>query len=114
MLWDMVYSANNFSRRIDIGKNGYSIHNLKHFTYSFVTVPTNDLEEIKPTSTCVKRVDQITGGNYWGHSSVSGVARSIKEMLGKNLSTGHDNSHFMTLETELPKLKADYNYFNMR
>jgi len=113
MLWDMVYSANNFSRRIDIGRNGYSIHSAKHFTYSFVTVPTSRVEKIKPTSTCVKRVDQISGGNYWGRATVSGVARSVKEMLGRNLSTGHDSSHLVSLETELPKLNSDYRYFNI-
>jgi hypothetical protein len=109
----MVYSANNFSRKIDIGRNGYSIHNARHFTYSFVTVPTSKVEMIKPTSTCVRRVDQISGGNYWGRATVSGIARSIKEMLGRNLSTGHDNSHLVTLETELTKLNTSYCYFKV-
>ena len=41
MLWDMVYRASFGSATgIHIGKNGYNVSNLKRFTYSFVTVPS--------------------------------------------------------------------------
>lgn len=113
MLWDMIYSANNFKTNITIGKNGYSIHNAARFTYSFVTVPTVKLTGIKPTSTCVKRVANISGGNYWGRPSASNIASSIKEMLNRNLSTGHRKNHLTTLGNELPNLHTKYSYFRL-
>lgn len=113
MLWDMIYSAENFKNNIKVGKNNYSMHEVSKFTYSFVTVPTVKLEKIKPTSTCVQRVRNISGGNYWGIESVSNVASSIKEMLGRNLKSGHTDSHLLTLKKELPKLDSKYNYFNL-
>lgn len=113
MLWDMVYSAKKFETNITIGKNGYSIHDAANFTYSFVTVPTVKLSSIKSTSTCVKRIANISGGNYWGRPTVSSIASSIKEMLNRNLSTGHTSNHLTTLGNELSKLNTDYSYFNI-
>ncbi|MCT4606215.1 MAG: hypothetical protein N4A64_08960 [Marinisporobacter sp.] len=113
MLWDMIYSANDFRANISVGKNGYSIHDTKRFTYSFVTVPTTNITKIKPTSTCVKRIAHISGGNYWGHPTVSNIANSIKEMLQRNLSTGHSQNHFTTLNAELSKLNTNYSYFGL-
>ncbi|WP_289354698.1 hypothetical protein [Paenibacillus sp. S-12] len=113
MLWDMIYSANNFKTNITIGKNGYSIHNSSRFTYSFVTVPTVKITGIKPTSTCVKRVTHLSGGNYWGRSTSSNIASSVKEMLNRNLSTGHSSNHLTTLKSELVKLNYEYAYFQI-
>lgn len=113
MLWDMIYSANNFRANINVGRNGYSIHDVSRFTYSFVTVPTSRVEHIKATSTAVKRVTHISGGNYWGRPTVNNISNSIKEMLQRNLATGHARNHFTTLGTELPSLSTKYNYFNL-
>ena len=113
MLWDMIYSANNFRNNITIGRNGFSIHNSKRFTYSFVTVPTSRVNNIKYSSTCVKRVSNISGGNYWGRDTVNGVASSVKEMLQRNLSTGHSDSHLTTLGAEIVKLNSEYAYFRL-
>ncbi|GEP66344.1 hypothetical protein CBE01nite_41120 [Clostridium beijerinckii] len=113
MLWDMIYSAEDFKNNIKVGKNNYSMHEVAKFTYSFVTVPTIKLEKIKSTSTCVQRVRNISGGNYWGRQSESNIASSIKEMLGRNLKTGHVDSHLLTLKKELPKLANKYDYFNL-
>ena len=113
MLWDMVYSANTFTQNITIGRNGYSIRDTRRFTYSFVTVPTSRMDGINPASTCVKRVNQISGGNYWGKPSVSAVASSVKEMLNRNLATGHESSHLVTLGAELHKLGDEYSYFRL-
>lgn len=113
MLWDMIYSANNFRANINVGRNGYSIQDTRRFTYSFVTVPTSRIDGIKATSTCVKRVAHISGGNYWGKPTLNNVSNSVKEMLQRNLSTGHNRNHLTTLGSELPKLPNEYKYFNI-
>ncbi len=60
MLWDMIYSANGFrGRNITIGRNGFNIHNASNFTYSFVTVPSNQKTEYKSESVAVKRVSNL-------------------------------------------------------
>ncbi|MBI6020216.1 hypothetical protein H8J79_05215 [Clostridium perfringens] len=113
MMWDIIYSADKFKNGVEIGKNGYSIHDIKNFTYSFVTVPTVKLEKIKHSSTCVQRVRNLSGGNYWGLPTKSNVASSVKELLVRNLKSGHSKSHLYTLKKELPKLDSKYSYFKI-
>jgi len=113
MLWDMIYSATQFRNNVTVGRNGYSISHVKRFTYSFVTVPTSNMERVSANSTCVKRVTNISGGNYWGKETASGIANSVKEMLQKNLSSGHMQNHLTTLGTELPKLTDAYPFFGL-
>lgn len=118
MLWDAVYSANNFRNGISVGADGYSIHDSKRFTYSFVTVPSNQInkdgrEMYKNTSTAVLRVINLSGGNYWGLPSREGVASSIKELVERNLKTGHNSGILSTINTVLPDLDSTYNYFNL-
>jgi len=93
MLWDMVYRASfGPGTGIHIGKSGYSIKHLKRFTYSFVTVPSQkDTKKKKsiPHSSSqipVKRVSALTGGNYWGMPTKSGVALSLSEIFDSNFS----------------------------
>ncbi|MDE6141530.1 MAG: hypothetical protein K2G03_02900 [Bacilli bacterium] len=63
MLWDMIYKVKHFeNNNISIGKNNFSIKDCKSFSYSFVTVPTVKLENIKPNSVAVKRVANLSGG----------------------------------------------------
>lgn len=117
MLWDMVYSAKTFkNNNISIGQNGYSISNVSRFTYSFVTVPTIAADakaKLNTNSTCVRRVFYLSGGNYWGLPTKSGVANSLKEMLQRNLNTGYSTNHLTSLKSELPNLKKAYAYFNI-
>ncbi|QJD12614.1 hypothetical protein [Streptococcus canis] len=118
MLWDAVYSANTFRNGISVGTDGYSIHDAKRFTYSFVTVPSNQLvkngrQQYKNTSTAVLRVINLSGGNYWGLPSSAGVASSIKELVERNLKTGHNNGIISTIRTALPDLSTTYSYFNL-
>ncbi len=113
MLWDMIYSADNFKTNITIGSEGYSINNARLFTYAFATVPTVKIDKLKSTSAPVLRVSNLSGGNYWGLKSSSGIASSMKEMLSRNLSRGANCSHKTTLNAELPKLSTVYNYFNI-
>lgn len=85
MLWDMLYSTNGFKRKgIEIGANGLDTDSLNTFTYSFVTVPTQK-KEIKAASTPVNRVTRLSGGNYWGKPSQSGVALALDEFFKRNL-----------------------------
>ena len=103
---------------ISVGTDGYSIHDAKRFTYSFVTVPSNQLvkngrQQYKNTSTAVLRVINLSGGNYWGLPSSAGVASSIKELVERNLKTGHTNGIISTIRTALPDLGTTYSYFNL-
>lgn len=113
MLWDAVYSATTFRNGITIGLDGFSITDCARFTYSFVTVPTVKLEKIKADSVAVLRVRNLSGGNYWGLSSHIGIANSVKEMLERNLKTGHIASHLVTIRAAIPELKTVYKYFNL-
>ncbi|MGO4268888.1 hypothetical protein AB4Z22_03420, partial [Paenibacillus sp. TAF58] len=114
MLWDMIYSSSGFSRHsITVGTSQYSINHTKKFTYSFVTVPTVDRRKINSDSTCVKRVQNLSGGNYWGHPSISSVANSLKDIFGKNFSSASSVSIGTRLTAELSKLSSTYSYFNL-
>ena len=118
MLWDAVYSANTFRNGISVGTDGYSIHDIKRFTYSFVTVPSNKLdkngnEQYKTETTAVLRVANLSGGNYWGVPSKNGVASSVKELLERNLKTGHSLGILNTIQEALPMLYTTYGYFKL-
>lgn len=117
MLWDAIYSANNFRNGISVGTYGYSIHDVSRFTYSFATVPSNQLEKngnptYKVESTAVLRVRNLSGGNYWGLPS-SSVASSIKEMVERNLRSGSNVSVLSTLRQTIPQLQSTFSYFNL-
>ena len=113
MLWDMLYSAKTFKTGITIGREGYSIEDISKFSYSFVTVPTVKLIKLTPTSVAVQRVRNVSGGNYWGLATKSGVASSIKEMLDRNLKSGHSNNHLSTIKSGISLLPTDYSYFRI-
>ena len=115
MLWDMIYSAGGFrGRQISVGRNNYSIQQLGNgFTYSFVTVPSVKLEHFKNTSLAVKRVYNLSGGNYWGLATKDGVARCIKEIF-INYTSGYDSADIKrTLSTAIPLLQSSLNYFRI-
>lgn len=50
---------------------------------------------------CVLRVSNLSGGNYWGRPSEVGIANSVKEILNRNLKTGHTDSHITTIREGL-------------
>lgn len=113
MLWDMIYFANGFhGRNITVGNSTYSIRNIPRFTYSFVTVPTSR-GPFNPTSLCVKRVFNISGGNYWGRPSVPSVANSIKDIFGRNFANGANNNLVDDLNSAIPHLHTDLSYFRL-
>ena len=118
MLWDAIYSATNFRNNITVGANGYSIHDCARFSYSFVTVPSNPLRKnnrdiYTTTSTAVLRVHNLSGGNYWGNPSKSGVASSVKEVLERNLRSGHALGILSTIQSAIPELHTTFSYFGL-
>lgn len=116
MLWDMIYSAGGFrGRNITIGRNNFSIQTAKSFTYSFVTVPSNQNAVYKSNSVSVKRVTNLSGGNYWGKPSEQNVAKSLKEIFTNNFNSGSRTSIRTDLRAALPELNNDgvLNYFGL-
>jgi len=84
MLWDLIYSSNSFRMaNVSVGTGGISPTSFKRFTYSFVTVPTSR-GQFAANSLAVLRVKNLSGGNYWGRHSKSGVARSLNEYFTSN------------------------------
>jgi len=114
MLWSMIYETANFANpAISVGSGGYSIKDLLRFTYSFCTVPTNDLSGYKPDSTAVHRVRNLTGGNYWGNPSQNGVASSIKEIFNNNFRNAFTRNIRATIRSTLSAMKTDFAYFDL-
>tara|TARA_R110001592_G_scaffold110260_9_gene306457 strand:- start:279 stop:1208 length:930 start_codon:yes stop_codon:yes gene_type:complete len=114
MLWDMIYSANGFrGRNITIGRNGFNIHNASNFSYSFVTVPSNQNTKYKSDSVAVKRVTNLSGGNYWGGNTEQNVARSLKEIFTNNFQTGYPNNIRTEIRNALPLLENELSYFKI-
>ena len=105
MLWDMIYSAGGFrGRNITIGRNNFSIQTARSFTYSFVTVPSNQNAAYSPNSVAVKRVTNLSGGNYWGKQSVQHVAKSLKEIFTNNFTTGFRTTIRTDIRSAIPHL----------
>lgn len=114
MLWDMIYRAEGFAEQITVGRNGYNINRLNRFTYSFVTVPTVRRERITENSTQVKRVINLSGGNFWGYPTQNNVAQSIKEIINRNYGNGTNHNVLTnTLPQVIPELNGNFNYFNL-
>ena len=89
MLWNIVYAAQNLQvQNVVVGSNGFSPSSFGKFSYAFMTVPTNTekngKDNFNSSSTAVVRVQGMTGGNYWGNPSQSGVADSVSEYFGRN------------------------------
>lgn len=116
MLWDMIYSAGGFrGRNITIGRRGYNIQNAQNFSYSFVTVPSNQNTIYNPNGVAVKRVTNLSGGNYWGNPSVQNVAKSLKEIFTNNFQSGSRIGFRMHIRTAIPRLAANdsLSYFGL-
>ena len=64
MLWDLVYNSSIDLPHVSLGIEGFNTSSVNSFKYAFVTVPSNQNTNIKPSSTCVSRVKNLTGGNY--------------------------------------------------
>lgn len=112
MLWDMIYSGQSFSRGVSVGINGYGI-NSENFKYAFVTVPSNK-DVYTPDKTAVKRVRNLSGGNYWGKPTLNDVAKSIKEIITTNFSYGINGGNIRnSIRSNISNIYTKYNYFNI-
>ena len=102
MLWDLLYrhSADSSLTDVRIGVGGHAPHHFNTFNYSFATVPTQK-GEVKPNSVRVKRVANLSGGNYWGHSTKSGVALSLAEFPSNNCGHRFDKSPLAVIQSNL-------------
>lgn len=100
MLWDMIYQFRGVKHKnISIGSGGYSLNDLKDFSYSFITMPSQK-KEIKAGSMAVQRVEALSGGNYWGMPTRSGVAASISEIFRRVFDEafdGHVQAHIKAM-----------------
>ena len=106
MLWDMIYSVGEFRRtNLTVGRNNFSIKDSQKFTYSFVTVPSNQNTVFKPDAVAVKRVTNLSGGNYWGDITQPNVAKSLKEIFTNNFTSGSRLSLRNDLRLAIPHLK---------
>jgi hypothetical protein len=85
MLWDLIYNSSSSFRipNVSVGVGGVNPASFRRFAYAFVTVPTSR-GPFNPTSLCVLRVKNMTGGNYWGKSSRQGVAGCLNEFFLRN------------------------------
>lgn len=114
MLWDIIYKTPiGRLQGIKVGTPPYSIVYIP-FTYAFVTVPTNKIESFKPTSVSVARVKNLSGGNYWGLESASGIALSLDYIFQANYPNGFVKGNINnTLKKAIPDfLKGrQYDYF---
>jgi hypothetical protein len=90
MLWNMVYKlahegklkSNGFS----VGTGKYHLSSVSGFSYSFVTVPTNDPTKYKSTSMEVARVAGMTGGAFWGRPSKTHVMNCVSDFFVANMN----------------------------
>lgn len=110
MAWDMIYSSTGFQGKdISIGKNELSIHKLKDFRYSFITVPTqSNLSKFKKTSTHVLRVKNLSGNNFWGNPTKEGVAYSLGDIFEMNYKESYEEKSFNERIVDM-----ELEYFNL-
>lgn len=114
MLWDMIYASNGFSNTtITVGANNYQISALKRFAYAFVTMPSNTKANYKHSSMAVKRVINLSGGNYWGKTTVPSVAASIKDFFQRNCANSTTIGIRTSLQNNIQLLDTDFSYFRL-
>ena len=84
----------------------------KNFSYSFVTVPTGK-DAYNSDSVQVKRVTNLSGGNYWGKPTENNVARSLKEIFTNNFQSGYPNNIRSEIKNAIPLLSDELSYFKI-
>jgi hypothetical protein len=85
---------------VSVGHNGINPTSFKRFTYSFVTVPTSR-GPFNSSSLPVLRVKNMSGGNYWGRQSKSGVARSVSEFFTANYGNYFSGTVQRSIQTNI-------------
>jgi hypothetical protein len=114
MLWDMIYASSSFSNTsITVGINNYQINALRRFAYAFITVPSNSRVTYKHSSMAVKRVINLSGGNYWGKPTQHSVAASIQDFFQRNCANSNSSGIRTSLQCNIPLLNTSYAYFGL-
>ena len=113
MLWDFVYNSQDVNiPYVQVGVNGYNPNVFDNFTYSFTTVPTKgngNLDNYKIDGVNTQRVANLTGGNYWGYETKSGVSSNINEYFMKNFRNSFNGE---SLNSHINKNLTDTNYLD--
>lgn len=113
MLWDIIYNSGGIpAQHIMVGTETFNLKDLKRFTYSFVTMPSNALNGYSSTRVEISRVRNLSGGNYWGVPTKNGVAKSVKEIF-RLFDSAFSTSIKSTLTKELSKLGTEHSYFHL-
>jgi hypothetical protein len=112
MLWDLIYNSMGGYRvpNVSVGVGGVSPLSFGNFSYAFVTVPTVKTS-FRSGTTAVLRVVNLSGGNYWGKPSVSGVATSLNEFFGRNFARHFNGSvvaHVSKVLSDNPNLLSKF------
>ena len=136
MLWSVVYylSRDNvnlpISSNINFGSGLFTLPRLKEFSYSFVSVPTqnngeyetdpikkarleaNFEDKFSETNLPVKRAKLIRGGYYWGLPK-HGTIHPISELLNRNLHSGYTGHIVDSIKDNIDnnRYDIDYDYF---
>ena len=138
MLWSLIYYLSRDGVTLPTGSNirfgagKYTLERLKDFSYSFVSVPTQNNGEYEKdlvrknklkdkfeksfseTNLPVMRAHLIRGGYYWGlpkHNSIN----PISELLNTNLNNGHKGHILDIIENNLSsgRFSTEYSYFEL-
>lgn len=113
ILWDIVYNSGGIpAQNIMVGTETFNLKDLRRFSYSFVTMPSNQLDGYSPTRVEISRVRNLSGGNYWGVPTRNGVAKSVMEIF-RIFDYAFANSIKTTINAELPNLQSEYSYFQL-
>ena len=75
------------------------------------TVPSQkDLSKFKSNSMSVKRVRNLSGGNYWGHETKSDVALSVSEIFNCNFGHAFDESIIKHIDNTIKNQNLSFFY----
>lgn len=114
MLWDMIYASRGFSNtNITVGANNYQISALRRFAYAFITVPSNTRITYKHSSMSVKRVINLSGGNYWGKPTEPSVAASIQDFFLRNCANSSPIGIRASLQKNITLIDSNFDYFKL-
>ena len=108
MLWDMIYSFRGVkNKNVHIGDDGFDLDDLRDFTYSFVTMPSQK-KPIKANSMAVQRVRGLSGGNYWGKPTDPHVAMGLPSIFKRVFKAAFDGDIKSHVEDQIQNGAISY------
>lgn len=114
-LYNVLYRLGGVVQdNVQVGVNSWDTNSLNRFSYSFVTLPTQqDLNTYKNTSIAVQRVSGLSGGNYWCAPTKNGIALSIQEMPSRIFGSGFKNNNIRKQIDDNCKNKSCFDIFDI-